>query len=410
MNPRPLGLSPLYYVAVFWLTACAPFADGLLPDNASIPKQMLARQVLVTLPERLKSQWPAIKSELAKQHAIQETGEFPLTSIGVDCLVYKIPDYKPFAQTIERLKADKRVTLVQENQVFEGIQGGESDEFAALSYGPQLIHADRAHRLATGKGVKIAVIDTGAEKNHPDLKDRIVQSANFVEGGDRSFTRDKHGTAVTGVIAARANDGIGIYGIAPDADIAVYKACWYPEDAQHGKAQCSSWTLAKALDAAINQEAKIINLSLAGPEDKLMKELLETAHAKGITVVAAALEKAEKPGFPADSSLTIPVVSADPDGKTAKPKWLDAYPQTVAAPGVDILTTVPKEGYDFVSGSSLATAHVSGIVALLLELKPELSPDQIKGYLHQNGHPKATHLSVLDICAIIKLIRNGDGC
>ncbi|MBK8814556.1 MAG: S8 family serine peptidase [Methylococcaceae bacterium] len=409
MINKSRGLSLLLGAASLWLSACSQFTDRLLSDNDGVPKQMLARQVLVTLPDRLKPQWSAIKSELAHRHAIEETGEFPLSAIGVDCLVYKIPEHQPFADTIEKLKADKRIGLVQENQVFEGIQGGESDEMAALSYGPQLTHSDRAHRLATGKGVKIAVIDTGAEKNHPDLKDRIVESANFVEGGDRSFTRDRHGTAVTGVIAARANDGIGIYGIAPEADIAVYKACWYPES-QHAKAQCSSWTLAKALDAAINQRAKVINLSLAGPDDKLMKQLLETAHARGITVIAAALEKAPNPGFPADSSLAIPVISADPDGKTAAPVWLKRYPQTVAAPGVDILTTIPKEGYDFVSGSSLATAHVSGIVALLLELNPQLSPDQIKDYLHKNGRAEATDLSVLDICAIIKRIGKSDEC
>lgn len=396
-------------LVVFGLAGCADFAGGINPDNAGTPKQMLARQVLVTVPDRLKAQWPAIKAQLAQKNNIEETGEFPLTSIGVDCLVYKIPDRQPFAQTVEKLKADTRITLVQENQVFEGIQGGESDEMAALSYGPQMTHADKAHRVATGKGIKVAVIDTGAEKNHPDLKDRIVQIANFVEGGDRSFTRDQHGTAVTGVIAARANDGIGIYGIAPEAEVAVYKACWYPENGR-GKAQCSSWTLAKALDAAINAGANIINLSLAGPEDKLLTKLLETAQGKGITVVAAALENADRPGFPADTSLTIPVVSADPDGKAVTPKWLAGYPNTVAAPGVDILTTVPKEGYDFVSGSSLATAHVSGIVALLLELQPGLTPEQIQAYLRQNGRAQATNLSVLDICAIIKTFRQGDGC
>jgi subtilisin family serine protease len=408
MMAKLLGLSFAYGVGVLWLAACTPFT-GLLVDESGIPKQMVARQVLVTLPDRLKPQWPAIKSELAKRHAIEETGEFPLNSIGVDCLVYKIPDHQSFAQTIEKLKQDNRVGLVQENQIFEGIQGGESDEMAALSYGPQMTHVDKAHKLATGKGVKIAIIDTGAEKSHPDLKDRIVEAANFVEGGDQSFTRDLHGTAVTGVIAARANDGIGIYGIAPEADVAIYKACWYPES-QQAKAQCSSWALAKALDAAISHDAKVINLSLAGPEDNLMKQLLETAHAKGIAIIAAALEKDGDPGFPANLPLTIPVISADPNGKTALPSWLTNYPQTVAAPGVDILTTIPKEGYDFVSGSSLATAHVSGIVALLLELNPELSPDQIKSYLHHNGHTESATLSVLDICAIIKRIGKSDGC
>jgi subtilisin family serine protease len=383
---------------------------GISSDNTALPKQMLARQVLVTLPDSLKPQWPSIRIELAKQHAISETGEFPLSSIGVDCLVYKVPDQLPMDQIVAKLRADKRVGLVQENQVFEGIQSGESDAFAAISYAAKLTHVDDAHKLTTGKDIKIAIVDTGAEKEHPDLKGQIRQSANFVDGGDLTFTRDKHGTAVAGVIGARANDGIGIYGIAPEADISVLKACWYPEQVD-AKAQCSSWTLAKALDAAITSGARIINLSLAGPNDELMAKLLEAAHTRGINIVAATLEKQDQPGFPASLPTTIPVIATGPEGNPPQPAWLAKFPNTVAAPGQEILTTVPKEGYDFVSGSSLATGHVSGMIALLLELNPKLTPDQIKELLHDNGKSSAANShSVLDICAIIKALRHGDGC
>ncbi|MEQ1527834.1 MAG: S8 family serine peptidase [Methylococcales bacterium] len=378
--------------------------------NTELPKQMLARQVLVTLPDALKPKWSAIGLELAKQHALTETGEFPLSSIGVDCLVYKVPEQLQLQQVIDKLRSDKRVGLVQENQVFEGIQGAESDAFAAISYAPKLTHATDAHRISTGKAIKIAIIDTGAEKEHPDLKGRIRHTANFVEGGDLSFNRDQHGTAVAGVIGARADDGIGIFGIAPEADINILKACWYPEK-PGAKAQCSSWTLAKALDAAINSGARIINLSLAGPNDELMAKLLATAHDRGINIVAAALEQQDKPGFPANLPDTIPVISTGSDGVVPMPVWLSEFPGTVAAPGQDILTTVPREGYDFLSGSSLATGHVSAIIALLLELKPELTPNQIKELLHNNGQSGAADSrSVLDICAIIKALRNGDGC
>lgn len=390
---------------VLSMIGCASVGDL---SSSDLPKQMVSRQILVTLPDRLQPNWQTIKEELAKTHKIQETGEFPLTSIGVDCLVYKVPDHQSLPETIRLLEGDNRIGLVQENRIFEGIQGGEGDELAALSYGPQMIRADAAHRVATGKGVKIAVIDTGVEKSHPDLKDQVKHSANFVGGGDRSFSRDTHGTAVTGVIAARADDGYGIYGIAPDAEISAYKACWYPENGQ-GKAQCSSWSLAKAVDAAINQGVNVINLSLAGPNDNLLTRLLETAHQRNITIVAATLEKQDRPGFPADQPTTIPVISASPDGVGQLPTWLHDYPDTVAAPGVDILTTVPKEGYDFVSGSSLATAHVSGLIALLLEIRPELKPGEIKNLLRANGSDKSG-LSVLDICAIIKGIHQGDGC
>ena len=377
---------------------------------AGLPKQMLARQVLVTLPESLKAEWSSIRAEFAHQHTILDTDEFPLPSIGVDCLVYKIPDKLPIDQIVAKLRSDKRIGLVQENQIFEGIQSGESDAFATIGYAPKLMHVDDAHKITTGKDIKIAIVDTGAEKEHPDLKGQIRQSANFVEGGDISFARDKHGTAVAGVIGARANDGIGIYGIAPEADISVLKACWYQEQGD-AKALCSSWSLAKALDAVITSGARIINLSLAGPSDELLSKLLEAAHDRGVNIVTAALETQDQPGFPANLPMTIPVISTGPDGNPPQPTWISQFPGVVAAPGQEILTTVPKEGYDFVSGSSLATAHVSGLIALLLELNPKLTPDQIKELLRENGKGAADNSrSVLDICAIINKLRHGDGC
>jgi subtilisin family serine protease len=220
---------------------------------------------------------------------------------------------------------------------------------------------------------------------------------------------------VAGVIGARANDGVGIYGIAPDAEISVFKACWYPEAAD-AKAQCSSWSLAKALDAAISSGTRIINLSLAGPYDELLNKLLEAADQRGINIVAATLENQQHPGFPAELALAVPVISAGPNGQAVHPSWLSKFPAIVAAPGVEILTTVPKEGYDFVSGSSLAAAHVSGVIALMLELKPELTPKQIKSLLHLNGKgaegdgtvPAALH--ALDACAILQTLGHGGGC
>ncbi len=365
---------------------------------------MLSRQVLVTLPENLKSEWTRIREELAQDNDILISGEFPLSSIGVDCLVYKVPEQENLDKVIQQLRADARVVLAQENQVFEGIQSSESDAFAKISYAPKLINADTAHRLATGKGVRIAVVDTGADKGHPDFNDQLLETANFVDGSDYSFAHDRHGTAITGVIVAKANDGAGISGISPDAEVSVLKACWYPKSSD-AKAQCSSWSLAKALDAAIKNKARIINLSLAGPHDELLSKLLETAHKRGINVVAATLEKQQQPGFPAELPFAIPVISTGPDGHVSQPAWLPQFPGVVVAPGVEILTTVPNDGYDLVSGSSLAAAHVSGIIALLLELKPNLSPDQIKELLLRNGKQQpAAPLRSLDAWAILQTL------
>ncbi|MDD5579736.1 MAG: S8 family serine peptidase [Methylobacter sp.] len=205
----------------------AHFFEGI----NDLPKQMLSRQILVTLPESLKSEWGTIREELARQNDILTSGEFPLPSIGVDCLVYVVPEQENLGKVIQQLRADSRVVLAQENQVFEGVQSGENDTFADISYAPKLIHADTAHRIATGKGVHVAVVDTGAESDHPDLRDQLLETDNFVDGSNYSFTHDRHGTAVTGVIAAKANDGIGIDGIAPNAEVSILKACWYPESA-----------------------------------------------------------------------------------------------------------------------------------------------------------------------------------
>lgn len=387
-----------------FLLGCAGIPPAFFEGINELPKQMLSRQVLVTLPESLKPEWATIREDMSRQNDILISGEFPLPSIGVDCLVYQVPEQENLDKVIQQLRTDSRVVLAQENQVFEGTQSGENDAFAAISYAPKVIHADTAHRLATGKGVRVAVVDTGAEKGHPDFKGQLLETDNFVEGSDRAFSHDRHGTAVTGVILAKANDGAGIYGIAPNAEVSVLKACWYPETSG-AKAQCSSWSLAKALDAAINNGARIINLSLAGPHDELLGKLLETAHKRGISVVAATLEKQQQPGFPAELPFAIPAISSGPDGHVTQPAWLPQFPDVVAAPGVEILTTVPNDGYDFVSGSSLAAAHVSGIIALLLELKPHLSPDQVKDLLLRNGKRQSgAPLHSLDAWAILQAL------
>jgi subtilisin family serine protease len=390
------------------LLGCAGLPPHFFEGIKELPKQMTGNQILVTLPENLKSDWSSIREELAQQNDILTSAEFPLDSIGVDCIVYKVPEQESLEKAIQQLRADKRVTLAQKNQVFEGLQSSESMSFDAISYAPKLIHADSAQRITTGKGVRIAVVDTGAEKGHPDFKDQLLDTDNFVDGSDYDFSHDRHGTAVTGVIIAKANDGKGIYGIAPNAEVSVLKACWYPE-APNTSAQCSSWSLAKALDAAIDKRVNIINLSLAGPHDGLLSILLETAHKRGISIVAATQEKQESPGFPADLPFVIPVISTGPSGQISEPAWLTDFPRTVAAPGVEILTTVPNDGYDFVSGSSLAAAHVSGIIALMLAVKPSLLPNQVKDLLLQNGKENTIiPLKTLDAWEILQAIGIGN--
>lgn len=395
-------------ITAIMLASCATTPTGISPVSTT-PKQLLDDQILVTLPEAKKSEWVQIAEDLAHEYDLVLSGEFPLTSIAVDCLVFKVPENHSMMELLAKLRADKRVILAQKNQVFEGIQSSPDKVYSELSYGPKLVRADRAHQWVTGKGIKIAVIDTGADVKHPELLGTITEKMNFVEGGDASFNTDKHGTAVSGVIGAAINDGIGIDGIAPNAEITVMKSCWYGNSTVSAGAKCSSWSLAKALDAAVSQGVHVINLSLAGPYDELLESILVAANRQGIAIVTASLEKKTNPGFPAQLSFVIPAISASPDGSVSHPAWLKQIESVVAAPGVEIITTSPQASYDVLSGSSLAAAHVTGIIALLLERDPSLTPSTIKRMMTEvsylAGQPK-----LIDACKALAKLETSFGC
>jgi subtilisin family serine protease len=161
---------------------------------------------------------------------------------------------------------------------------------------------------------------------------------------------------MAGVIAAVANNHEGIVGVAPDARLLLFKACWQLRlDAD--AANCNSFTLARALVAALDAHVQIVNLSLIGPDDPLLRGLIQEGMRRGILFVGAASDRAL--GQPGLSQLPgiIEVASAE----VRSPSDAAVY-----APGKDILTLMPGGHYDFASGDSIATAQVSGVVALLL--------------------------------------------
>jgi subtilisin family serine protease len=218
-------------------------------------------------------------------------------------------------------------------------------------------HLSDLHRLATGRNVNVAVIDSGVDERHPDLVGQVSIAENFVDGS--GYAAEAHGTGVAGIIAAREGNGVGIAGVAPGARLMALRACWQAPAAQEG-AVCSSFTLGKALNFAITHGAHIINLSLTGPSDRLVRRLVEVAQQNGITVVGAADPREAGGGFPA----SCPGVLAIAEQESA-----DRSQEFLRAPGRDIPTTLPGGRWNVVNGSSYATAHVAGLVALLRELQ-----------------------------------------
>lgn len=321
-----------------------------------------------------------ITQQIAKDYHIQKLTEWPMSEVGVHCAVYQVPADASVPETIQRLSRDTRVSIVQNMHLFKTEAHQYNDPYFKLQANLHQMQISQAHGKTTGRNITIAMIDTGVDLTHPDLIDQITQNENFASGISPDFSNDKHGTAIAGIMVARKDNGTGIIGIAPDAKLISLKACW-PYQTDSIEAVCNSFTLALAVNAAIKTRAKILNMSLAGPQDFFLELLLNKAMEKGIIVIAANSELDKKDeNFPASLKNVISVQSL------RQPDQLRQL-QTITAPGEKILTTLPHGTYDFISGSSIAAAEVSGIVALLLELKPDLTFAEARSILQKSELP-----------------------
>lgn len=313
----------------------------------------------------------AMLADLKRQYGLRELTGWPIKALGLYCVVLEPPPGASRDDLLKTLAADERVQLAQPLQDYAVYADTHTpapplhrynDPYADLQRGFVETDAARAHQTSQGRGVRVAIVDTGADLAHPDLQGRIAEEHNVVDGDGAAFDRDAHGTEVAGIIAAVGDNHQGIVGIAPGATLSLYKACWYGADRRAG-ARCNSFTLAKALAAVLDTDARIVNLSLGGPADPLLGKLLAELLRQGRLVVAALPPDGSLTGFP-DAAPGVIVVRSSAAS--------NAPPDVLSAPGNDILTTQPGGGYDFTSGSSMAAAHVSGILALLLSIAPDL--------------------------------------
>lgn len=308
---------------------------------------------------------------IATEYGLTEVASWPIAMLGVHCLVYGIPRGADPAVVTAALRRDVRVESVQSLQSFGTESDPYNDPYAELQQNVRQMAIPQAHAMSRGGGVRVAIIDTGADVGHPDLKPRVAKSRNFVDADAAQFRTDPHGTAVAGVIGAVPNNGVGIVGIAPDVELMVYKACWRNRSAD-GTSVCNTFTLAQALAAAIDAHADIINLSLGGPSDPLLGRLLQKSLESGVIVVGAMPRDGVRRGFPAEIEGVIVVDVAESSRRT---------PGVILAPGRDVLSLAPDGHYDFYSGSSLAAAEVSGLIALLKSERPRLTAREAESLL-----------------------------
>jgi subtilisin family serine protease len=354
---------------------------------------------------------------LERDYRLREVSAWPIESLRVHCIVVRLPDLTARATLITRLARDARVESVEPLNEFTTETAtqpaADADARSPLSgrrpYIPLQVNLRelevlQAHRLSQGAAVRIAIIDTGVDYRHPDLQGRLIEHRNFVAGGGE-FVGDRHGTEVAGVIAATADGGLGVLGVAPKSRLIALKACWpLPQNA--AEAACNSFTLAQALQAAITARADIVNLSLAGPPDALLTRLIRYGMRHGIIYVGAVppARSGLVDPFPVDIRGVLGVQSAEDAAGSSR---------HLLAPGHGILTLAPGGHYDYASGSSLATAEVTGIVALLLADGRRLPAPRVARILSRSSRQLTTPAGVLtsvDACAAVADALAQAGC
>ncbi len=303
-----------------------------------------------------------------RDYGLREITAWPIEPLHMHCAVLELSRSSDRAAVLAALTQDTRVRIAQPLQTFTTQSAVYDDPYVGLQRAFHRMDVPGAHMWSRGEGVRVAIIDTGADIEHPDLHGVVDEVGNFVDSDAAQFRRDRHGTELAGIIAAVANNRQGIVGIAPAARLSVFKACWQLRDGADA-ARCNSFTLAQALTAALAARVQIVNLSVAGPADPLLRELIREGLRRGILFIGAApAGDAERGSGLLALEGVIEVANGGIQGDMGTP---------LHAPGREILTLLPGGHYDFASGISLSTAHVTGTAALLLARNPRLTGEAV---------------------------------
>ncbi len=240
------------------------------------------------------------------------------------------------------------------------VPAAEPDPYRSLQYGLDRVGAEAAWRVSRGAGVRVALLDSAPETGHRDLAGVRVDT---VAGGPAAGAAT-HGTLMAGVLRAVASNGYGIAGVAPAAELVAIPVC-RPAGAAASD-ECALYDMLRGIDLAFEAGAAVVNLSLVGPANALLERAMDRLEKLGVLAVAAAgNEGTSEPRYPAayPSVIGVGAVGADGEPFARGNRGLSAE---ILAPGVEVLSTVPGDAFAFGDGTSLAAAHVSGALALLI--------------------------------------------
>lgn len=284
------------------------------------------------------------------------------------------------ADAVKKFESLDSVEYAEPNTTLHASYVPNDPDYKTKQYAPQKVSAEQAwDTTQSSSNVKIAVIDTGVDYNHPDLSGKVIKGADFVDDDNDPIDENEHGTHVAGIAAANTNNGVGIAGLAPKASILAVRVL----DAD-GSGSLDD--VAQGIRYAADQGAQVINLSLGGAiGSKTLQDAVNYAWNKGSVVVAAAGNSGVAlPSYPAYYSNAIAVAATDQNDQKASfsnfGTWVD-----IAAPGVDIYSTTPNNQYASFSGTSMASPVVAGVAGLLAAQGKNAS--QIRAALEDTADP-----------------------
>jgi subtilisin family serine protease len=350
-------------------------------------------EVVIELPNTVSA---ATLNAVQQRHRLTRLESQTVTLTGTTFYRWRIPDRRSVASVVRALETDTRIASAQPNYRYALQQeAGSKVEPVALSpdkpdgamttlqsfeikakidplqYAVLKLRLYEAHAVAKGDNILVAVIDSGIDATHPELADAVAESFDTVRS---PFKPHDHGTGIAGLITGRDR----LMGASPGAKILAVRAF----DPAGNTAEATTFSILKGIDWSAAKGARVINMSFAGPADPAIARSLAAASKKGIVLIAAAGNAGPKspPLYPAADANVIAVTATDSADKLFQGSNRGRH-IAVAAPGVDVLVAVPGGGYQVSTGTSFSAAQVSGTVALMLQHKGKLTPEQVRTML-----------------------------
>lgn len=344
---------------------------GSTDGPATIPNE-----ICVIFPPNAPLEMP---QSFADDVELEIVRNFTMQGLGLRVYLMRLGDGADPDEVFEAATADQRPVWVQPNFIFRTSEG------SIVSDGQQYaLHQMRADIVSgeagKGKGIRIALIDSGVDIAHESLRGAAITAIDIVEE-NTPVEAEVHGTVLASIIAGQGP----LHGIVPEAELLAIRAL-KQVDAKLGAAETSSYLLSLAIETVINREARIINLSLTGPQDRLVAHMVGEALMRKVSIVAAAgnAGPGAPPAYPAAQDGVIAVTATDIKDRLYADANRGDY-ISVAAPGVDILGARPGGGYDFFTGTSMATGYATGLAALMLSRQPEIGIVRLRHAMEESA-------------------------